>query len=202
MSAEQFLLKQRCRAEADLIKGRIAYKIHQKIPLSNNENKYLNVWMNKSSQTIALLPQPDILVPAEPTKLTLAEAFSADDFYSINALSRVSIQGDDQKHAIALSDVVLELSHFIDHNTVRKVELSVLEDNLKDEWKLADDFGLVERRNKEIDLIMREMEETSWRAANVFDKQDKQYIEEFVFFDRGLDAFENAFLDADRKSFD
>jgi len=69
-----------------------------------------------------------------------------------------------------LSDVVLELSHFIDHNTVRKVELSVLEDNLKDEWKLADDFGLVERRNKEIDLIMREMEETSWRAANVFDK--------------------------------
>ena len=48
---------------------------------------------------------------------------------------------------------------------------------------------------------MREMEETSWRAANVFDKQDKQYIEDMVFFDRGLDAFENAFLDIDRSSF-
>jgi len=140
-------------------------------------------------------------VPDQPSKLTLAEALSADDFYSLNSLSRVSIQGDDQKHAIALNDLILELSHFIDTNTVRKVELSLLEDNLKAQWELADDFSLVERRNKEIDLVMREMEETSWRAANVFDKQDKQYIEDMVFFDRGLDAFENAFLDIDRSSF-
>ena len=140
-------------------------------------------------------------MPDQPSKLTLAEALSADDFYSLNSLSRVSIQGDDQKHAIALNDLILELSHFIDTNTVRKVELSLLEDNLKAQWELADDFSLVERRNKEIDLVMREMEETSWRAANVFDKQDKQYIEDMVFFDRGLDAFENAFLDIDRSSF-
>ena len=70
-------------------------------------------------------------MPDQPSKLTLAEALSADDFYSLNSLSRVSIQGDDQKHAIALNDLILELSHFIDTNTVRKVELSLLEDNLK-----------------------------------------------------------------------
>ena len=201
MTAEEFLNKERCRAETDLIKARITYKVHSNIDLSKSELRYLNEWMVKSSETAALLPQADLLVPDQPSKLTLAEALSADDFYSLNSLSRVSIQGDDQKHAIALNDLILELSHFIDTNTVRKVELSLLEDNLKAQWELADDFSLVERRNKEIDLVMREMEETSWRAANVFDKQDKQYIEDMVFFDRGLDAFENAFLDIDRSSF-
>lgn len=48
---------------------------------------------------------------------------------------------------------------------------------------------------------MSEMEEKSWRAASIFDQRDKQYIEEMVFFDRGLDAFDNAFLEMDRASF-
>ena len=34
MAPEHFLKKQRCRAEANLIKGRIAYKVHQDIELS------------------------------------------------------------------------------------------------------------------------------------------------------------------------
>jgi len=63
MAPEHFLKKQRCRAEANLIKGRIAYKVHSDIELSENETKYLNAWMDKSSQTEALLPQADLLVP-------------------------------------------------------------------------------------------------------------------------------------------
>ena len=86
----------------------------------------------------------------------------------MNSLNRVSIQNE-QRNEIALSDLVLELSHFIDPETIRKVELGFLEENLRKEWKLADDFNLVERRNKEIDLVMREMEEVSWRAADMFD---------------------------------
>lgn len=61
---------------------------------------------------------------------------------------------------------MLELVHFIDTDTIRKVELGFLEDNLRKEWELADDFSLVEKRNKEIDLVMRDMEEVSWRAAD------------------------------------
>ncbi len=66
---------------------------------------------------------------------------------------------------------------------------------------LNDDFKLVAKRNKEIDLVMREMEEVSWRAAGMFNQHEKQYLEDITFFDRGLDYFDNAFLDIDKKSF-
>ena len=77
---------------------------------------------------------------------------------------------------------------------MRKVELSLLEDTLKKKWVLADDFSLVDRRNKEIDLVMHEMEEVTWRTAALFDAREKKSIEDMVFIDRGHDAFENAFL--------
>ena len=141
------------------------------------------------------------MVPEEPSNLTLAEGLSAEDFYTLNSLSRVSIQDAAQRNEIALNDLVLELSHFIDPETIRKVELGFLEENLRKEWRLSDDFNLVERRNKEIDLVMSEMEELSWRAADMYDEQEKNYIEDIVFFDRGMDAFENSFLDMDRESF-
>lgn len=140
------------------------------------------------------------MVPSRPSGLALSQALSADDFYSLNSLSRVSIHGD-QKHDIALNDLVLELNNFIDPSSVHKVEMALLEDSLKNKWQLGADFNLVEHRNREIDLVMSQMEEKSWRAAAVFDQRDKQYIEEMVFFDRGLDAFDNAFLEMDRASF-
>ena len=140
------------------------------------------------------------MVPSEPSKLSLAEALSPEDFYALNSLSRVDINAS-QQHEIALNDLILELSHFVDTETVRKVELGLLEDKLRQKWKLADDFNLTEKRNKEIDLVMHEIGEVSWRTAAMFDESEKQYIEDMVFFDRGLDAFENAFLDMDRASF-
>jgi len=111
----------------------------------------------------------------------------------------VSISNEQKE--IALNDLVLELINFVDADTVRKVELSLLEDTLKKKWMLADDFRLVEQRNKEIDLVMHQMEEIAWRTAAVYDTQEKKYIEDMVFVDRGLDAFDNAFLEIDRQSF-
>ena len=124
--------------------------------------------MNASQSNQSLLAGADVLVPETPSGLSLAEALTPEDFYLMNSLSKVSIQGD-LKQDIALSDLVLELSHFVDNDTVRKVELSFLEQKLKDEWELAQDFSLVEKRNKEIDLVMKEIEEVSWRAAGQFD---------------------------------
>ena len=49
--------------------------------------------------------------------------------------------------------------------------------------------------------MMKEMEEVAWRAASHFDEQEKKYLEELAFVGRGLDAFDNAFLDLDRASF-
>ena len=184
-----------------MIKARITYKVHRDIALTSNEKSYLNAWMTKASRNEALLSQADLMVPEEPSNLTLAEGLNAEDFYTLNSLNRVSLEDAEQRSSIALNDLVLELSHFIDPETIRKVELGFLEENLRKEWRLADDFNLVERRNKEIDLVMREMEEVSWRAADMFDAQEKSYIEDIVFFDRGLDAFENSFLDMDKESF-
>ena len=172
MPAERFLLQQRCRAEANLIKARIAYKVHSNLDLSENEKRYLAQWMEAASQTNAILSTADILVPEEPCSLSLAEALTPEDFYMLNSLSRVSIQGE-QRDAIAVSDLVLELANFVDEQTVRKVELQVLEDSLKSKWKLNSDFRLVERRNKEIDHLMREMEEVAWRAAGQFNAKEK-----------------------------
>lgn len=93
-------------------------------------------------------------MPAEPSKLSLGEALSPEDIYALNSLSRVSIDKD-QKSAIALNDLVLELNNFVDSETIRKVELGLLEDTLKQEWKLSEDFRLVSARNKEIDLVMK-----------------------------------------------
>lgn len=200
MAAENFLQKERCRAEANLIKARITYKVHSGIKLSKNEKRYLSAWMEKATQTGALLPHADILVPEQPSTMSLAEALSPEDFYALNSLPRVSIEKE-QREAIALNDLVLELGNFVDPETVRKVELGLLEENLKKEWELADDFRLVGSRNKEIDLVMKQMEELTWRVSSMLDKRDKQYIEDMVFVDRGLDAFDNAFLDTDKESF-
>ena len=200
MSPELFLKKQRCRAETNFIKARITYKVHSGFPLTHSEKRYLNMWIDKASETKALMPHADVLVPSEPSKLSLAEALSPEDFYGLNSLSRVDINAD-QRDEIALNDLILELSHFVDTETVRKVELGLLEEKLRQKWKLADDFSLVEKRNKEIDLVMHEIGEVSWRTAGMFDNSEKKYIEDIVFFDRGLDAFENAFLDMDKASF-
>lgn len=157
--------------------------------------------MDKSAEMKSLLPNSDIMVPDTPSNLNLEEALSPEDSYLLNSLHRVSIN-EDLRHEIALSDLVLELANFVDTDIVKKVELSILEDSLKKKWKLADDFKLVEMRNKEIDLVMRQMEELSWRAASQFDQKEQKNLEDLVFFDRGGDAFDNAFLDMDRASFD
>lgn len=60
---------------------------------------------------------------------------------------------------------------------------------------------MVGSRNKEIDLVMKQMEELTWRVSSMIDQRDKQYIEDMVFVNRGLDAFDNAFLDMDKESF-
>ena len=55
---------------------------------------------------------------------------------------------------------------------MRKTELSLLEGSLKKTWKLQDDFRLVEQRNKEIDLTLKELEEIKWRLGAVLNEDD------------------------------
>lgn len=57
------------------------------------------------------------------------------------------------------------------------------------------------KRNKEIDLVMLEMEERAWRSAGVIDKHDKKYLEDIYFVDHDIEAYDKAFIDIDRASF-
>jgi hypothetical protein len=38
-------------------------------------------------------------------------------------------------------------------------------DRLRKEWGLSKDFKVVDTRNKEISLVLNEMEELAWRSA-------------------------------------
>jgi len=65
----------------------------------------------------------------------------------------------------ALNDLVLEMSHLVDQDTVRKIELTLLENQLKKDWDLRDEFKLANPRNKEADLALKEIEEMAWRLS-------------------------------------
>ena len=59
----------------------------------------------------------------------------------------------------------MELSHFLDEEVVNKVETEVFGDKLRRDWGLSPDFKVVETRNKEIALVLNELEELAWRSA-------------------------------------
>lgn len=40
--------QERCRAETNLIKARIAYKVHSDFDLTDNEKRYLAAWMKEA----------------------------------------------------------------------------------------------------------------------------------------------------------
>lgn len=68
-----------------------------------------------------------------------------------------------------MSDLVLELSHFLDEEVVNKVESDLLSDKLRTEWGVTKDFKIIETRNKEISILLNEMEELAYRASGEFD---------------------------------
>ena len=97
----------------------------------------------------------------------------------------------------SFNDIVLEMSHLIDRDTVRKVELKMLEAKLKNDFQLGQAFSLVQSRNKEVDYLHQELEEISWRMASTLDTKDKAVIKEMFALGRGLDNFDKVFFDLD-----
>jgi len=81
------------------------------------------------------------MVPESPSNLKI-ENLTPEDLYALNNLPGVLIER--KKHSnFSVNDIVLEMSHLIDRDTVRKVELKMLEAKLKNEFKLSKAFSLV-----------------------------------------------------------
>lgn len=85
-------------------------------------------------------------------------------FYTLNSISKVHLDRDSHGQ-FSLSDLIVELSHFLDEDVVNKVETEMFSDRLRKDWGLSKDFKAVETRNKEISLVLNELEELVWRAA-------------------------------------
>jgi hypothetical protein len=165
LSAEEYLALSRRRAESKLIKSKIIYKINQGQVLSHNEKNYLKQWVSdiRVGKDRNLMNLRDSMLPQASTKLTIGDV-DAKTLYALNSISRVSLERE-RHGTFSLNDLVLELSHFLDEEVVNKVETELFSDKLRKDWDLSNDFKVIETRNKEISLVLNEIEELAWRSA-------------------------------------
>jgi hypothetical protein len=105
-------------------------------------------------------------LPKNPSRLSFNE-IDAKNIYTLNTIARVEL--DRKNHGtFALNDLVLELSHFLDEEVINKVESEILSKRVSEEWGISKDFKLVETRNKEISLVLNELEELAFRTSGEF----------------------------------
>ena len=201
MTDEEYLERFRRRAEAKMIKSKIIYKINSGSELSQNEKVYLKQWVAdiKDRKDRNLGNLRDSMVPESSTKLTIGE-IEAKSLYALNSVSRVSFERE--RHGqYSLSDLVVELSHFLDEDVVNKIETEVFSERLRKEWGLSPGFKVIETRNKEISLVLNELEEVAWRSAGMFNEKDFEYLKAMLSVKRNKDYFDKQFYENDMKSF-
>mmetsp|Transcript_31265 Transcript_31265/g.47845 ORF Transcript_31265/g.47845 Transcript_31265/m.47845 type:complete len:382 (+) Transcript_31265:3481-4626(+) len=196
-----YLLDFRRRAETKLIKSRILFKKHNDINLSPSEKKYLKRWVKEvnSKKEVNLLNVRDAMVPKTHSTKSLKAALQPDDIFTLNQIAGVELSSD--KHGnFALNDLVVEMSHFLDEDLVNRVETEMISDRLRKEWSLPKDFQVLETRNKEIGLVMNELEELAWRMAGQFDERDTETMKKMFSVLRNDNHFDSHFYDNDMKS--
>jgi hypothetical protein len=201
ISKEQYLDISRRRAEAKLIKTKIIFKLYQDSKdITANEKAYLKAWLAdlRENKERNILNVRDSMIPERPTTLTFND-LDAKNVYALNAINRVEI--DRQRHGnYSLNELVLELSHLLDEEIVNKVEMEVLSHKIKNEWGLNSNFSVIETRNKEIGLVLNELEEVAWRTAGRFNDKDLDNVKRMISIQRNTDAFDREFYEIDMKS--
>lgn len=200
LSDAQFLYSKRIMAETALIKSTIIYKCHSNTELSGLEQKYATKWIDAAKEAKTLVTGESVMLPELPAKLRISD-LSPEDLYTFNSLPGVSFTRESHG-GYALNDLVLELGHLVDRDTIRKVELKMLEEKLKKKFSIKEGFSLVEKRNKEIDMLHEELEEVQWRRASMIDDKERSVIKEILGLGRGVDNFDKVFWNLDQKSFE
>jgi len=76
----------------------------------------------------------------------------------------------------------------------------MLSDRIKNEWNLPKNFQIIETRNKEIGLVLKELEEVVWRMAGMFEDQDVDALKAMFSVQRNRDYFDRQFYDTDMQS--
>lgn len=78
----------------------------------------------------------------------------------------------------------------------------MISERVKKEWKLPDDFQVIETRNKEIGNVINELEELAWRMAGQFDEREIGLLKEMFSVTRNKDYFDRQFYPQDMQSLD
>jgi len=139
------------------------------------------------------------MLPKSASKLQIGDALSAEDIFALNQVPNVEI--DRKQHgAYALSDLILEISHFLDEDVINRVETQMLSNRIKSDWSLPKSFQIIETRNKEISLVLKELEEVAWRMAGKFEDKDSDSLKKMFSIQRNRDYFDRQFYDTDMQS--
>lgn len=140
----------------------------------------------------------DSLLPSESTKLTINDV-DGKSFYTLNSISKVQFDRDLHGN-YSLNDLVLELGHFLDEEVINKVETEFFTDRMRSEWGMTEDFKAIETRNKEIGLLLNELEELAFRSAGQFTEKDLEYLKKMLSVKRNKDVIDQSYFDNDIKS--
>jgi len=121
------------------------------------------LWVTSARESQSLVAGENLMVPQRPSALKISD-MTPQDFYALATIP--GVQFDRQTHEnFALNDLVLEMAYFVDRDTIKRVELKMLESKLRTDFGLGENFALVEKRNKELDYLHQELEEAQWRLA-------------------------------------
>ena len=201
---ELFLLTKRIQAERNLILLKIVVKLLNNIALSETERKYIKSLAAKAEKcnlnNIELLGMKNSV-----TDLTFAE-LSPNDLYSLNCLYNVEI--NEKANKFSLSELCLELSHFVDNSTINKIlhevygQLHLKDFDLGNNSNESKKISLFDVENKEPSLISNEIKEAIWRVSGFFNDEDKNKIKSFLKIKRGKSKFDRIWLELDEKSFE
>jgi nicotinamide mononucleotide adenylyltransferase len=133
------------------------------VELTPKEKLYLAKWVQTIKEKASLYNLRDTMLPERESRLTLND-IDAKNYYALNSIPKVQFDRD-VHGSFSLNDLVMELSHFLDEEVVNKVETELYSDRLRREWGLSKDFKVVETRNKEISIVLNELEEVAFRSA-------------------------------------
>ncbi len=89
----------------------------------------------------------------------------------------------------------------MDEEVVNKIETEIYSDRLRNEWGISKDFRVIETRNKEISLVLNELEEVAFRTSGQFNDRDLENIKKMLSVKRNKDLFDKSYYETDMSSY-
>ena len=122
LPGEALLPYLRSKAETKLIKAYLIKKVHERIVLTEPEKSYIRYWMEQIKQCTDESMLRNTCIRPDFTDLTFAQ-LSGMDRYNLNAVPLVHLTPDLVQYG--LTDLILELSHFLDYSTIETVSAQI-----------------------------------------------------------------------------